>query len=58
MNEYQKGIYVMNFLQKLGLDMITIGAFIDNKNLNKSYQLLQENPKISQKELLARVKTE
>ena len=58
MNEYQKGIYVMNLLQKLGLDMITIGAFIDNKNLNKSCQLLQENPKISQKELLARVKTE
>lgn len=46
--------HVMDHLQNLGFDMITIGSFIDDKNLNQSYQLIQENPNMSKSEFLNR----
>ena len=52
MNQYQKGISVMNYLQDLGLNMLTIGHAIEDKNLEKSYQLIQQNPKITKDEFL------
>ena len=56
MNQYEKGIFVMDYLQALGFDMITIGEFIDNKNLEKSYQIIFNNPKISKRDFLNKLK--
>ena len=50
--QYQKGISVMNYLQDLSLNMLTIGHAIEDKNLEKSYQLIQQNPKITKDEFL------
>ncbi len=52
MTQYEKGVFIMDFLQSLGLDMITIGQAIDDKNIEKSYQLIQSNPSISKDEFL------
>ena len=52
MDQYEKGIFVMDYLKTLGFDMITIGEFIDDKNLEKSYQTIFNNPKISKREFL------
>lgn len=52
MNEYQKGLFVIDYLQKLGIDMIEIGDAIDDKNLDKSYRIIKENPTITKKEFL------
>ena len=56
MTPYQKGLSVMNYLQSLKLDMITIGEAIDDKNLEQSYKLLKENPQISKAEFLEKMK--
>lgn len=53
MNQYQKGMFVMGYLQDLGLSMLTIGHAIEDKNLEKSYRLIQENPQITKKEFLS-----
>ena len=55
MKQSQKGISVMNYLQKLGMDMITIGEAICDENLEQSYKLIKENPKISKKEILEKM---
>ena len=52
MTKYQKGMSVMRFLQKLGINMITIGEATEDKNLEKSYQIIQENPQITKEEFL------
>ncbi len=52
MTPLQKGTLVMDYLQGLGLDMITIGAAIEDKNLDKSYQLIKAQPTISKAEFL------
>lgn len=44
----------MNYLEKLGIDILTIGGAIQDKNLKKSYQLIQNNPQITKKEFLKR----
>ena len=51
-NQYQKGISVMDYLQELGINMLTIGKAIEDENLEKSYRLIQSNPKITKEELL------
>ena len=53
--QYQMGISVMNYLQKLGMDMITIGEAICDENLEQSYKLIKENPKISKAEFLEKM---
>lgn len=55
MTQYQKGMYVMKFLKKLGLNMLTIGRALDDKNLEKSYQTIQNNPQIKKEEFLGLV---
>ena len=58
MTQYQQGILVMDYLQSLGLDMITILDTIDDQNLEKSYQLIKENPQITKKEFLEKMEIE
>lgn len=55
MNQYEKGVAIMDYLQSLGLDMITIGQAIDDKNLEKSFELIRDNPKITKDEFLAKM---
>lgn len=55
MNQYEKGISIMDFLQSLGLDMITIGQAIEDNNIERSYQLIQSNPNITKDEFLTKM---
>ena len=52
---YSKAISVMDFLQNLGIDMITIADFVDDKIRDKSYQIIKENPKATKKEILEKL---
>ena len=56
--QYKMGIFVMDYLQGLGIDMITIGQTIDDKNLEKSYFLIKNNPTISKEEFLSKMQVE
>ena len=56
--QYQMGISVMNYLQGLGIEMITIGKAICDENLERSYQLIKENPKMTQEEFLSAMQIE
>ena len=47
MTQYEKGIFIIDFLQSLGMDMIDIGYFIDDKNLEKSFKIINDNTNIS-----------
>lgn len=55
MTQYQKGILVMDYLQGLGIDMITIGDAVCDENLERSYQLIIDNPKIGKDEFLSKM---
>ena len=52
---YSKVISVMDFLQNLGIDMITIVDFVDDKMVDKSYQIIKENPKATKKDILEKL---
>ncbi len=52
MSQYQMGIFVMDFLQNLGIDMITIGKAICDEHLERSYWLIKENPEITKEKFL------
>ena len=56
--QYQMGISVMNYLQGLGIEMITIGKAICDENLERSYQLIKENPKMTKEEFLSAMQIE
>ena len=56
--QYKMGVFVMDYLQGLGIDMITIGQTIDDKNLKKSYFLIKNNPTISKEEFLSEIQLE
>ena len=58
MTQYQRGILVMDYLQDLGISMITILEAVCEENLEKSYQLIQQNPKITKKEFLEKMHIE
>lgn len=48
----------MDFLQNLGIDMYAIGAAIDDDNIDKAYQLVQDNPNITKEEFLQTMRIE
>ena len=52
MTQYQKGILVMDYLQDLGVDMLAILDAICDENLERSYQVIKENPQITKAEFL------
>jgi hypothetical protein len=52
MTQYEKSILVMDHLQALGLNMLTVGRAVDNDHLEKSYQTIKENPDISKRDFL------
>ena len=55
MTHYQKGISVTDYLQGLGIDMITILDAVCDENLEQSYQLIKENPQITKEEFLEKM---
>ena len=55
MKQYQKGIFVLDFLQELGLSMLIIGKALEDTRLNKSYRVIKSNPKITQEEFLTKM---
>ena len=44
---YNKGVFVMDYLQSIGFDFETIGYAICVENLDKSYEIIVQNPTIS-----------
>ena len=55
MTQYQKGSLVMKYLRELGMDSAAILDAICDENLEQSYKLIQENPKITKAEFLAKM---
>ncbi len=55
MTHYEKATLVMDYLQGLGLNMLTIGRAIDDSKFQQSYQAITENPKITKREFLDKV---
>ena len=53
--QYQMGRLVMDYLKELGMDWDTIGQAICDENLEQSYRLIKENPKISKAEFLEKM---
>ena len=53
--QYEKGILVINYLEKLGVNPITIAEAVSDDNYQKSYQLIKNNPTISKKEFLMEI---
>ena len=58
MDQDQKGILVMDYLQDLGVSLITILDAICDENLEQSFAVIQENPKITKAEFLAKMNLE
>lgn len=55
MTQYQKGVFVMNYLKKLDTDILNIGDAIEEEHLEKSDRLIQENPQIGKAEFLSQM---
>ena len=53
--EYNKGIFVMDYLRSIGLDMITILDAICDENLEKSYEIIVQNPDIGKLDFVQKV---
>ena len=49
---YQKERLVMDCLRDLGVSMLAVGMAIDDKNIERSYQLIKNNPQITKTEFL------
>ncbi len=53
--QYQKGMLIMKYLKELDIHPITIAMAVSNENYKKSYQIIQENPKITKAEFLQKM---
>lgn len=51
-NDYEKGLFVTNYLESIGLDVITATEAICDENLQKSYDLIRNNPTITKYEFV------
>ena len=51
-NDYEKGLFVTNYLESMGLDVITATEAICDENLQKSYDLIKNNPTITKYEFV------
>ena len=50
--KYEKELFVNNYLQSIKANRFTIIEATSDKNLEKSYQIIQANPEISEPEFL------
>ena len=53
--QYQMGSVVSTYLEKLNVHPITIAIAVSDENYKKSYQIIQENPKITKEEFLEKM---
>ena len=56
--QYRKGMLVGNYLDNLDIHPITVAEAVSDDYLEKSYQLITENPKITKKEFLKAMELE
>ena len=52
---YDKGVFVMHYLQSIGFDFETILDAICDENLDKSYEIIVQNPTISKYEFVEKL---
>lgn len=52
---YQKATQVENYLEGLKLHPVTVTEAISDDYIEKSYQILQENPTISKRDFLKKL---
>lgn len=52
---YAKGVFVMDYLESIGLDFVTIGKAVCDKNLDKSYKIIVQNPSISKHDFIEKL---
>lgn len=50
--DYDMGVFVMDYLKSAGLDFTTILDAVDDRNLQKSYDLIKSNPDITKYEFV------
>ena len=56
--DYEMGLFVINHLKNLGINILTIGHAIENKNLNKSFELIKKYPNIQKNEFIEKMQIE
>ena len=56
MKQYEEDLWMMDYLEELGIDYITIGEAIDDRTRDYNYKLLKENPNITKAEFLEKMK--
>ena len=52
---YDKGTFVMDYLESLGFDTVTILEAICDENLDKSYEIITQNPAINKSEFVEKL---
>ena len=55
MTQYQKGMLVMNYLEKLEASPLEILDAVCDENLEQSYELIKENLQITKAEFMQRM---
>ena len=50
--QYDKGKFILDFLERLGIDLVAALNAIADENLERSYQLLKANPEITREECM------
>ena len=55
MTDYQKGMLVMDYLRSLQVDSSAILDAICDENLERSYKLIRDNPRIGKNEFLTKM---
>lgn len=53
--QYQKGSVVAKYLDELNVHPITVAEAVSNDNYQKSYQIIQENPRITKADFLKKM---
>lgn len=53
--QYQKGSVVSKYLEELNTHPIAIAIAVSDENYRKSYQIIQENPKITKADFLKKM---
>ena len=50
--QYDKGKFILDFLNRLGIDVTEALDAIDDENIERSYQLLKANPEVTKEECM------
>ena len=53
--QYEKGVFVINYLEKLGVHPIVIAEAVSDDYYKQSYELIKNNPTITKEEFLAKM---